>query len=222
MNTLSSLQTQLDSYLGYSEQVRLTPEQRLAAINESLKIVYGLLAGTNLLKKTGTITATSGVATPPTDFNEGSVLYLGDSSTFENSSEILEVDEQDYARLADGSADIFVQRYNSSTGDLEFLFTGVSDGTFYIEYEKGAPTLASTNDFDGLPTLVGTAVAKLAAGILTDNVLSDSSKMQLMLYGPTGSPGKTTPDSVMGIINRSIKKRRIRRQDGRMNKITII
>lgn len=215
MNTLSQLITSQEQYLGFSERNRLTEEKRIAAINTALKIVYGLLANSSILKKTSTVICSSNTASPPSDFNEGNILYMGDASTFDNSDEIYEVDEQVFGRLDDNDDEFFVQRYNSSTGDLEFIFNDISNGTFYIEYERGAPTLSDNSDFDGLPSWSKEATAKLSAGILTGNLLADDTKMAVALYGPTGNKSVYSPDSVYGILMRGLKQRRIKKQVGR-------
>lgn len=223
MNTLEQLLTELENQLGFAEQVRLSEAKRIAAINQALSIEYNqLLSGTSLLKKVTTLTVASSTATPPTDFNEGTVLYCGDTSTFDASDEVYEVDEQTFNRWEDEDVDFMVQRYNTTTGDLEFHFQGVGSGTLYFEYERGAPILSNTSDLDGLPKKTKYATAKLAAGILTDNLLSDSTRMQVFLYGPSGNARNYSPDSIMGILHGAIKKRSIGRQSGKISQISLI
>lgn len=223
MNQLVDLQGALDSTLGYSERNRLTPEVRDGAINEALKIVYELLSTSNLIKAPATnVAVASGLATPPSDFNEGTVLWMGDSPTYTHSDEVLEVDEQGFGRWDNNDIDVFVQRYNTSTGALEWHFKGFTGGSAYVEYERGAPTLVNSTDYDGLPKTTIKATAKLASGILTDDILDNADRMQILLYGPTGNSSRYSPDSVMGILNRAMHKRAIRRQSGHPLQINLI
>ena len=208
MNTTSQLLTAQDGYLGFAERNRLTPEKRLDSINTALGIVYDMLTTSSIIKKTSTISVVSNEADPPDNFNEGTVLYIGDSSTFNSSSKIFEVNEQEFGRLDDVDENYFVQRYDDTTGDLKFVFNSLDTSTCYIEYEMGAPTLVNTTDLDGLPNWTKPATAKLSAGILTQNLLKDDSKMQVALYGPTGNKSTYTPDSVYGILMRGLKRRR--------------
>jgi hypothetical protein len=232
MSSLTEHLAELSNQIGFTEQVRLTPAIRTAGINEALKVVFNLLSGSNILKRTTTITSDTtstsvvspidGAADAPSDFNEGTVIFMGDNSTYDDSDEIFEVDEQDFGRWSDGNDDVFTQRYHSTSGTLEFLFKGAGAGTFYIEYEMGAPTLVNGSDKDNLPNKALPIVAKVAAGILTDNVLSDSTRMQTFLYGPQGNPSRYTPNSVMGQLQGMILKRRIRPQSGRISQISLI
>lgn len=223
MNTLEDLLTELDYQLGFSEQVRLTEAKRIAAINQALSIEYNqLLSGSNLLKAVTTITVSSSKASPPSDFNEGTILWVGDTSTYDDSDEVYEVDEQTFNRWDNDDVDFITQRYDSTSGDLEFHFKGITSGTLYFEYEKGAPTLSNTSDLDGLPKKTKYATAKLAAGILTDNLLSDSTRMQIFLYGPAGNQRNYTPDSIMGLLSGAMKKRTMARQKGKRSEITLI
>ena len=229
MNTLQEIQSELDIVLGFSEQVRLTTEKRTAAINQSLIILYGLLSDSPILKNSTTITLdsseavspTQAIASPPSDFNDGTVLYMGDSSTWNNSSEVYEVDGQRYGRWDSEDYYVFTREYNADTNDLEFWFKGVASGTFYMEYIKAAPTLSNSTDVDGLPKATKHITAKLASGILIDNILSDTTRMQIFLYGASGNPSRYTPDSVYGLLQSVIKGRRIRKQTTRTTQITL-
>jgi len=228
MNTLSSILIELDSAIGFSEQARLTEGKRISGINQALLILYGMLIDSPILKRSSTITLsnvgvilpTTANATPPPDFNDGTVLYMGDSPTFEDSDEVYEVDGQIYGRY-DNEDYIVFTRGEGLNGE-EFQFQGVSAGTFYIEYEMGAPVLSEPSDNDNLPKSLLYITAKLAAGILTDNLLSDSSKMQIFLYGANGNPNRYTPESIMGQLQKAIRKRRIRKQRTRIQQINVI
>ena len=228
MNILTDIQAALDDAIGFSELVRLTEEKRIAGINQALLIEYGMLADTPILKRNalitlsnvGVVSPTTAKATPPSDFNDGAVLYMGDTNTFENSDEVYEVDGQIYGRYDNEDYIIFTREFTGV--DEEFLFQGTSSGTFYMEYEMGAPILSEPTDNDNLPRGTLYITAKLAAGILTDNILSDSTKMQIFLYGPNGNASRYTPDSIMGQLQKVIRKRRIRKQRTRTQQIHLI
>lgn len=228
MNELTDILSALDDAIGFSEQVRLTESKRIAGINQSLLILYGMLTDSPILKRASTITLTNvGVvpptqakATPPSDFNDGAVLFMGDSSTYENCDEVYEVDGQQYGRY--DNEDFIVFTRGEGTSGEEFHFRGTTAGTYHIEYEMGAPTLVNPTDNDNLPKATRFITAKLAAGILTDNILSDSTKMQIFLYGPNGQPNRYSPDSIMGQLQKVIRKRRIRKQRTRVQQTNLI
>lgn len=230
MSLLSEISSQLDSQIGFTERVRMTDEVRLGAINQGLDVVYGLLRDSPILKKTSEITIddtdavspVTGIGTLPDDFNEGIILHMFDGPDFISADEVPEVDEQTFGRWDDSDSECFVRRFNEITGEEELHFKGVSTGTYYMEYEKGAPVLASNSDQDGLPRSARYAVAKVAAGILTDNVLADATKMQIMLYGPSGNPSRVSPDSVMGILTKIKGGRRIMKQRPREARINLM
>lgn len=219
MNTLAQIQDVLNDKLGFSEQARLTEPKRRNAINEALFIVYGLLIDSPILRRSGLITlSTDGVVSPttafglpPSNFNDGSIIYLGDSNIWDQSNEVYEVDGQSYGQYTNEDYIVFTKDYNEDN-ELVFNFQGAVAGSFYIEYEMGAPTLVESGDNDNLPRGTIWITAKIAAGILIDNLLSDGTKMQILLYGPNGNPTRYTPDSVMGQLQVIIKKRRIRRR----------
>lgn len=220
MNSLNDILTELDNQIGFQERNRLSTQERTAAINEALQIEYRLLQGAPMLRRYGTITVSSNVATPPSSFNEGVVLYMGDGSTYDGSTEIEELPMDKFGRMDSGDIDYFTQNYDANNA-LQFEFNSISAGTLYMEWEMGAPTLSNGTDDDGLPTGALYITAKLAAGILNQNLLTDEVKMQTFLYGPEGNPSRYSPTSVMGQLNGLAQKRRARKAKARTMRIKL-
>jgi len=229
MNTFNELQTALNRTLGFSEKLRFQEDDRKDAINQALQIIYGVLTDNNIIRKTTTITCAptgdptlgDGVADLPADFLEGTILYVGDTNDYDSSDEIIEVDAQTFGRYTSSDQYVCFQDYDAD-GELKLYFKGISSGTFYFEYERGAPILTDANQLDGLPKGTKKATAKVAAAILESDIMSNEGKMQVMLYGPSGDRSRFTPDSVMGILNRVMKKRKRQPQRGRIMQSSII
>jgi len=221
MSNLNAIRKELDNTIGFAERNRLTEDARTAAINESLGIIYGILMGSPILKRTTTINVDSSKeAIPPTDFNDGSILYVGDNSIYDNSNEIVEVDRQVFGRLTSDDKD-FMTREIDDDGNTIFKFNSVASTECYFEYEIGAPVLVSLTDNDNLPTRAKYAIAKLSAGILTGNLLSDETRMATYLYGPRNDASNYSPDSIMGQVMQWAKTQSVRRQGIRAPRVTV-
>lgn len=220
MSSFTDIKSELNNQIGFTESNRFGTTERESAINQSLPIIYGLLTGSNIIKRSGTISVSSSVATPPSDFNDGTVLYMGDASTFENSNPIWELPRDKYGRVDSTDDDYFVVNEDGN-GDTQFQFNTVSSGTLYIEYEKGAPILSNGTDDDGLPKKAKYITAQLAAGILTQNLLNDEDKLQIFLYGPKGNSSNVSPTSVMGQLNLMKNKRRVGKSRRARSRATI-
>lgn len=221
MSNLNDIKKELDNTIGFSERNRLTEDARTAAINESLGIIYGILMGSPILKRTTTISVdTNKEATPPSDFNDGSIYYVGDSNTYDNSNEVVEVDRQVFGRLTGDDKD-FMTRDLDSEGLTIFRFNSIASTTSYFEYEIGAPVLTSLTDTDNLPVRAKYAIAKLSAGILTGNLLSDETRMATYLYGPNNDAANYSPDSIMGQVMQWAKTSSVRRQGISAPRVTV-
>ena len=114
MNDLTAHLTELDNQIGFQERNRLGTQERVSAINQALFIAYGLLQGSPIIKTNNTITVASSVATPPSDFNEGVVLYMGDSNTYDTSSPVVELNDAYFGRLDSSDSDFFTQNFNAT------------------------------------------------------------------------------------------------------------
>lgn len=220
MNSQTEILTELDNQIGFQERNRLGTQERTASINEALQIEYRLLQGAPMLRRNTQLLVANSLATPPTDFNEGAVLFLGDSSTFDNSQEVFEVPMDKFGRLDSGDSDFFTQNYDSNN-ELQFEFNSISAGSLYMEYEIGAPKLVNGTDDDGLPTGALYITAKLSAGILHQNLLNDEGRMQVFLYGPEGNPRSYSPTSVMGQLTGLAQKRRARPRKAKTMRIKL-
>ena len=221
MSNLNDIKKELDNTIGFSERNRLTEDARTAAINESIGIIYGILMGSPILKRTTTISVDSSKqATPPSDFNDGSILYVGDNSIYDNSNEIVEVDRQIFGRLTSDDKD-FMTRALDASGNTIFDFNSITSTSCYFEYEIGAPVLTSLTDTDNLPVRAKYSIAKLAAGILTGNLLSDESRMATYLYGPRNDAANYSPDSIMGQVMQWAKTSSVRRQGIRAPRVNL-
>lgn len=207
MSTFTQHRTELSNQLGLTETQRFSQQERDAAINQSLNITFGLLAGSPILKRSGTVTIEDGVAEPPDDFNEGAVYFMGTTDDFDSAYECVELDNAQFGRADSTDSDYFTQSLDED-GNAQFEFNTLGDGDVYIEYEMGAPTLSSANQQDNLPSKAIYIVAQLAAGILQMNLLNEPEKLNQFLYGPSGAVTRVAPTSVYGQLLLLRDKRR--------------
>ena len=220
MNTLTQILTELDNQIGFQERNRLGTQERIAAVNQGLQIIYGLLEGSPIIKRSGsTVVDVNNIGTVPTDFNEGIVTYMADTDTFDDSTEVFELDNADFGKVDSTDLDYFTQNYSATS--LQFEFNTLASTTLYMEYEMGAPTLVNDSDTDGLSKGGLYIIARLTAGLLNENLLSDEDKMQKFLYGPKGDPRQVAPSSVLGMLNILSRKRQAKAKSTRVTQITI-